>query len=90
MPPLKPNLTTPINKQNAVNRTDSIDSVQMEFNQIFENMFPKAAEKLLDHDQQKLSELNEEILTEITKVNLKLISHTITHTNASFVVSLYF
>ncbi len=64
-----------MNKPNAINRTDSIDSVQMEFNQIFEKMFPKTAEKLLEHDQQNLSELNEKIVNEITKVNIKLISH---------------
>ncbi len=54
----------------AVERTDSIDSVQMEFNQIFEKMFPKAAEMLNEHDERKLAEFNEEAINEmITVIN---------------------
>ena len=63
MPLLKPKI------HQMVERTDSIDSIQMEFNQIFEAMFPKAAEKLIDHDKESMSELDEEILDELIKVN---------------------
>ena len=51
-----------------VERTDSIDSVQMEFNQIFEKMCPKAAEMLNEHDERKLAEFNEEVVNEMTTV----------------------
>jgi hypothetical protein len=52
----------------TVKRTDSIDSVQMEFNQIFEKMFPKAAEMLNEHDERKLAEFNEEAIHEMIAV----------------------
>ena len=62
MPLVKPKLPM------MVERTDSIDSVQMEFNQIFEKMFPKAAEMLNEHDERKLAEFNEEVVNEMTTV----------------------
>jgi hypothetical protein len=58
----------PLVKPMTVKRTDSIDSVQMEFNQIFEKMFPKAAEMLNEHDERKLAEFNEEAIHEMIAV----------------------